>query len=92
MNFSTKKSNNNFEKKFIEGYNRGYELNSKIPIQKSLETQEVLYTMRDSKPKDIILLGICSGFTDALHFEKIKRLAQIKDIEQSQSKSLTKER
>jgi hypothetical protein len=91
MNFSNKK-NKDFESKFKEGYNRGFELNTKIPLQKSQETQEVLYAMRDSKPKDIILLGICSGFTDALHFEKIKRLSQIKNIEQSQSKSQTQER
>lgn len=92
MNISNKKSKNSFESKFKEGYNRGFELNTKIPLQKSQETQEVLYAMRDSKPKDIILLGICSGFTDALHFEKIKRLSQIKNIEQSQSQDKNQER
>ena len=92
MQFSNKKSTNNFEKKFLEGYNRGYALNSKIPIQKSLETQEVLYAMRDHKPKDTILFGICSGFTDAIHFERLKRLSQIDAIEKTQSKLQTKER
>lgn len=90
MNISNKKSKNSFESKFKEGYNRGFELNTKIPLQKSKETQEVLYAMRDSKPKDIILLGICSGFTDALHYEKIKRLNQLSNIEQTENQ--TKER
>jgi hypothetical protein len=91
MKFSNKKTTD-FESKFKDGYNRGFELNTKIPLQKSKETQEVLYAMRDSKPKDIILLGICSGFTDALHFERIQRLSQIDALEKTQTKSNTKER
>lgn len=86
------KSNPDFETKFIDGYNRGFELNTKIPAHLSEQTQFVLQAMKAHKPKDVILMGICSGYSDALHKEKEKRLAQIKAIEQSQSKSKTKER
>ena len=91
MNNANKKTID-FESKFIEGYNRGFELNSKIPIEKSKETQEYLKVMKDSKPNDIILSGFSSGFSDALHFDKIKRLSQIKDIEQPQYVDKTQER
>jgi hypothetical protein len=92
MQFSNKKSTNSFEQKFTEGYNRGFELNSKIPLHLSEHTQYVLHAMREHKPKDVILNGICSGFTFALQIEKQKRLEQIKAIEKTQSKSPTKER
>lgn len=91
MNFS-KKNNSSFEQKFTDGYNRGFELSSKIPAHLAEQTQYVLQAMKTHKPKDTILLGICSGYSDALHKEKEKRLAQIKAIEQSQSKEQTKER
>ena len=83
---------NDFESKFIDGYNRGFELNSKIPAHLAEQTQYVLQAMKTHKPKDTILMGICSGYSDALHKEKEKRLEQIKAIEQSQSKEQTKER
>lgn len=86
------KSNPDFETKFIDGYNRGFELNTKIPVHLSEQTQYVLHAMRDHKPKDVILMGICSGFTDALLVEKKKRLSQIKKIEQSFSQDKTQER
>lgn len=86
------KSNPDFETKFIDGYNRGFELNIKIPVHLSEQTQYVLHAMRNHKPKDVILMGICSGFTDALLIEKKKRLSQIKKIEQSLSQDKTQER
>ena len=91
MNFSNKKTMG-FEQKFTEGYNRGFELNGKIPLHLAEHTQYVLHAMREYKPKDVILNGICSGFTFALQLEKQKRLAQIKAIEHAQDQQQTKER
>jgi hypothetical protein len=91
MNFSNKKTTD-FESKYTDGYNRGFELNTKIPLHLSEQTQYVLHAMREQKPKDVILSGICSGFNHALQIEKQKRLAQIKTIEQSQTNQQTKER
>lgn len=91
MNFLNKKKSV-FEQKFTDGYNRGYELNSKIPQYLAEHTQYVLHAMREHKPKDIIIKGICSGYDHALQIEKQKRLAQIKQIEQTQTKGLEKGR
>ena len=86
------KNNSAFEEKFTKGYNVGFALKENISLKSSEHTKKILINKSQNKPEDIILLGISSGFSDALHFEKIKRLCQIKDIEQSQSKSPTKER
>jgi hypothetical protein len=89
MNFSNKKITD-FEKKFIEGFNHGYKLNEKIPLHLSEHTQYVLHAMKEDKAKDTVLNGICCGFTHALQVEKMKRMAQIKAVEQSPEQ--TKER
>lgn len=86
------KNNSAFEEKFTKGYNVGIALKENISLKLSERTKEMLINKSQNKPEDIILLGISSGFSDAIHFEKIKRLSQINDIEQSQSKSQSKER
>ena len=91
MNFSNKKISE-FELKFTNGFNHGFKLNEKIPAHLSEHTQYVLHAMKQDKPKDITLNGICSGFNHALQVERQKRMAQIKEIEQMQTKGLEKGR
>lgn len=91
MNFRNKKTSD-FETRYTNGYNHGFQLNKKIPVHLAEQTQYILHAMKEDKPKDIALKGICSGFNHALQIEKQKRMAQIKEIEKIQTKGLQKER
>jgi hypothetical protein len=91
MNFSNKKISG-FEQKFTNGFNHGFKLNEKVPAHLSEEAKYVLHALKETRPKDIVLNGICSGFNHALQIERQKRMAQIKQIEQAQTKGLEKGR
>ena len=92
MNFIKNKKPYDFEKKYVNGYNHGFQLIKKIPAYLSDHTQYVLHAMKENKPKDVSLQGFCAGFNHALQIEKQKRMTQIKQIEQIQTKGLKKER